>query len=278
MSRGPLPTAVPIGRQVFGTVLLEHQDAVSIVTLNRPERRNALGGGLREDLVSAMTAADDDCATRAIVLTGAGSCFCAGGDLKWILDGLESDSGRPLEDKTDPPRDTVLLSVYEARKPVIAAVNGPAFGAGMNLALAADIRIASHAARFCQSHVLRGLMPDYAGTYLLPQVVGHAKACELIYTGAIVDAQEALQLRMVNAVVEPDRMMPKALAMAATIARNAPIPIRLAKRALQRSQHGGIREALDRETAAQNICYDTQDGREGLRAFVEKRDPVFHGR
>lgn len=268
----------PIERQVFGKVLLEREGAVSIVTLNRPERRNALGEGLREDLVEAMAAADADNATRAIILTGAGNCFCAGGDLKWILAGLESDEGRPLQDKTDPPRDAALLSVYESRKPVIAAVNGPAFGAGMNLALAADIRIASSTARFCQSHVLRGLMPDYAGTYLLPQIVGHAKACELVYTGAIVDAQEALHLRMVNTVVDPEQVMPSALAMAAVIARNAPLPIRLAKRALQRYHQGGIREALDRETAAQNICYDTQDGREGLRAFVEKRDPVFHGR
>lgn len=264
-------------QQAFGTVLLERRDVVSLVTLNRPERRNALGGGLREDLVSAMAAADADKSTRAIVLTGAGSCFCAGGDLKQILSGLESDEGRPLQDKTDPPRDAALLSVYCAQKPVIAAVNGPAFGAGMNLALAADIRIASTTARFCQSHVLRGLMPDYAGTYLLPQLVGHAKACELTYTGAIVDAQEALQMRMVNAVVEPERVLTEALAMAATIARNAPLPIRLAKRALQRSQQGTIQEALDRETAAQNICYDTHDGREGLRAFVEKRDPVFLG-
>lgn len=263
--------------QVFGKVLLKREDLVSIVTLNRPERRNALGDGLREDLAEAMAAANADAATRAIILTGAGNCFCAGGDLKWILEGLESDEGRPLQDKTDPPRDAALLSVYESRKPVIAAVNGPAFGAGMNLALAADIRIASSTARFCQSHVLRGLMPDYAGTYLLPQIVGHAKACEIIYTGAIVDAQEALQLRMVNSVVNGEDVMASALAMAKVITRNAPLPVQLAKRALQRYHQGGIREALDRETAAQNICYDTEDGREGLRAFVEKRDPVFHG-
>lgn len=148
----------------------------------------------------------------------------------------------------------------------------------MNLALAADIRIASQSARFCQSHVLRGLMPDYAGTYLLPRIVGQAKACELVYTGAIIDAQEALALGMVNAVVEEAELPSRAMSMAKTIARNAPLPIRLAKRALQQSHQGGIREALDRETAAQNICFDTEDGREGLRAFLEKRDPVFTGR
>lgn len=265
-------------RHAWDSVLLECLDAVAVVTLNRPERRNALGGTLREDLVAAMERAGRDERVRAIVLTGAGSCFCAGGDLRMLLDGVQAPGGRPLRDKLEPQRDATLLAVYEASKPVIAAVNGPAFGAGMNLALAADIRIASQTARFCQSHVLRGLMPDYAGTYLLPRIVGHAKACELAYTGAIVDAQEALALRMVNAVVEPDALLPRALAMARTIARNAPLPVRLAKRALQQSHEGGIREALDRETAAQNVCFDTEDGREGLRAFLEKREPVFSGR
>ncbi len=262
----------------FGCVLVECADSVAVVTLNRPERRNALGGTIREDLVEAMAYASLNDSVRAIVLTGAGSCFCAGGDLRMLLDGVEAPGGRPLADKVSPQRDVTLLSVYEAPKPVIAAVNGPAFGAGMNLALAADIRIASQTARFCQSHVLRGLMPDYAGTYLLPRIVGHAKACELAYTGAIVDAQEALELGMVNAVVEPAQLLPKALSMACTIARNAPLPIRLAKRALAQSHQGGILEALDRETAAQNICFDTHDGREGLRAFLDKRDPVFTGR
>jgi 2-(1,2-epoxy-1,2-dihydrophenyl)acetyl-CoA isomerase len=265
-------------RHAWGSVLLECTGAVAVVTLNRPERRNALGGTLREDLVAAMERAGRDERVRAIVLTGAGSCFCAGGDLRMLLDGVQAPGGRPLRDKLEPQRDATLLSVYEAAKPVIAAVNGPAFGAGMNLALAADIRIASQTARFCQSHVLRGLMPDYAGTYLLPRSVGHAKACELAYTGAIVDAEEALALRMVNAVVAPDALLPRALAMASAIARNAPLPVRLAKRALQQSHQGGIREALDRETAAQNVCFDTEDGREGLRAFLEKRDPVFSGR
>jgi enoyl-CoA hydratase/carnithine racemase len=264
--------------QTFGSVLYEQRAQIALVTLNLPERRNALGGTLREDLVAAMAAADRDEAVRVIVLTGAGSCFCAGGDLKMILAGLESPEGRSLQDKVEPPRDRTLLSVYAARKPVIAAVNGPAFGAGMNLALAADIRIASNTARFCQSHVLRGLMPDYAGSYLLPRLVGQAKACELIYTGAIIDAHEALRLQMVNHVVEPGQLLAAALDMAQTIARNAPLPIRLAKRAVQQSHLGGIQEALDRETAAQNICFDTEDGREGLRAFVEKREPVFHGR
>ncbi|MGT2477531.1 enoyl-CoA hydratase/isomerase family protein [Paraburkholderia terrae] len=160
---------------------------------------------------------------------------------------------------------------------VIAAVNGAAMGAGMNLALAADIRIASRAAFFSQSHVRRGLMPDYAGTYLLPRAVGQSKAMELIYTGAIVESEEALRLGIVSQVVEPDELLNTARALARQIAMNAPLPIRLAKRAVQQHQQGGIREALAHETAAQNICYSTRDGVEGLRAFLEKREPTFVG-
>jgi enoyl-CoA hydratase len=259
----------------IGSVLYEVRDSVAVVTLNRGERSNALGGTLREDIIEAMNMAKDNDTIRAIILTGAGKCFCAGGDLRELYE--RATQGRPLSDKIEPVRDRTLLSVYEAGKPVIAAVNGAAMGAGMNLALAADIRIASSRAFFSQSHVRRGLMPDYGGTYLLPLTVGRSKAFELIYTGAIVDAQEALRINLVSQIVEPEDLLNTAHQMARQIADNAPLPIRLAKRAVQQSHLGDLREALAHETAAQNVCYDTQDGAEGLRAFLEKRDPVFNG-
>jgi 2-(1,2-epoxy-1,2-dihydrophenyl)acetyl-CoA isomerase len=262
-------------KHTFGSVLYEHEDGIAVVTLNRTERCNALGGTLRENLVDAMALASADETVRAIVLTGAGSAFCAGGDLHEIH--TRATQGQSLADKIEPARDRTLLAVYEASKPVIAAVNGAAMGAGMNLALAADIRIASRSAFFSQSHVRRGLMPDYGGTYLLPLAVGQSKAMELICTGAIVDAEEALHLRIVSQVVEPGELMNTAKALAHHIASNAPLPIRLAKRAVQQRQQGGIREALARETAAQNVCYGTRDGVEGLRAFLEKREPAFIG-
>ncbi|MDF3832379.1 enoyl-CoA hydratase-related protein [Cupriavidus basilensis] len=262
--------------RVFGCVLYEQRDSVAIITLNRTERSNALGGTMREDIVAAMAMANDNDQVRVVVLTGAGKAFCAGGDLREIYGRVTE--GRPLADKIEPPRDRTLLAVYEASKPVIAAVNGPAMGAGMNLALAADIRIASRTAIFSQSHVKRGLMPDYGGTYLLPTIVGQSKAFELIYTGAAIDAEDALRLQIVSQVVEPGDLMVAAMDLAQRIALNAPLPIRLAKRAVQQHHQGGMREALFRETAAQNICYDTDDGQEGLRAFLEKRDPVFVGR
>lgn len=261
---------------VLGCVLYERRANVAIITLNRTERSNALGGTIREDIVEAMARANHDDQVRVVVLTGAGKAFCAGGDLREIY--RRATEGRPLADKIDPPRDRTLLAVYEASKPVIAAVNGAAMGAGMNLALAADIRLASRTAIFSQSHVKRGLMPDYGGTYLLPLVVGHSKAFELIYTGEVIDAEEALRLQMVSRIVEPEDLMDAAMELARRIALNAPLPIRLAKCAVQQHHQGGMREALARETAAQNVCYDTDDGREGLRAFLEKREPAFVGR
>jgi 2-(1,2-epoxy-1,2-dihydrophenyl)acetyl-CoA isomerase len=161
---------------------------------------------------------------------------------------------------------------------VIAAVNGAAAGAGMNLALACDIRLASTAAKFSQAFVRRGLHPDWGGTYFLPRVVGLAKAAELIWTGEIIDAQEALRLGIVTAVHAPEELMPAAYALAGKIAAGPPIAIRLAKRSMYHNLECDLRQALEFETFAQNICFETEDAGEGIRAFVEKRPPVFRGK
>jgi 2-(1,2-epoxy-1,2-dihydrophenyl)acetyl-CoA isomerase len=190
----------------------------------------------------------------------------------------ESGRGQALLDKVAPSRDQTILAIRDAPKPIIAAVNGPAAGAGMNLALACDIRIASTTARFGETFVKRGLHVDWGGTYFLPRIVGMAKACELIFTGEIIDAAEALRLGMVSQVVAPEKLMLTVQELAHKIAAGPPIAIRLAKRALYRSQDSDLRSALEFETYAQNICHDTEDATEGIRAFVEKRAPSFQGR
>jgi 2-(1,2-epoxy-1,2-dihydrophenyl)acetyl-CoA isomerase len=222
--------------------------------------------------------ASEDPAIRAIVLTGAGRGFCSGGDVKVMNENKERGAGRPLIDKVAPSRDRTVLAMRDAPKPLIAAVNGPAAGAGMNIALACDIRIASTTARFGETFAKRGLHVDWGGTYFLPRIVGMAKACELIFTGEIIDAEEALALGIVSKVVDPEELMPSAHELAQKIAAGPPIAIRLAKRALYRSQDCDLRSALEFETYAQNICSETEDAREGITAFVEKRPPRFQGR
>src|SRR5881628_2284657 len=263
----------------YKCLLYEVKDAIATLTLNRPERLNALGDTLRDDLYDAVLRASRDADVRVMIITGAGKGFCAGGDVKAMNDTKEGRApARPLEDKVAPLRDRVLLAMRDAPKPVIAAVNGAAAGAGMNLALGCDIRLASTAAKFTQAFVKRGLHPDWGGTYFLPRIVGMAKACELIFTGEIIDAQAALRLGIVSAVHQPEELMPAAYDLARKIAAGPPIAIRLAKRALYHSLDVDLRAALEFETFAQNIASETEDAREGIRAFVEKRPAVFKGR
>src|SRR2546422_1975910 len=262
----------------YECLLYETKDRVATLTLNRPDRLNALGGTLREDLTAGLTRAIDDPDVRVIVITGAGKGFCAGGDVKAMQDANQAGRTRPLDERVAPSRDRTVLLMRDSPKPLIAAVNGAAAGAGMNLALACDIRLASTAAKFSQAFVRRGLHPDWGGTYFLPRVVGMAKACEMIFTGELIDANEALRLGIVSAVHSPERLLPATYELATKIAQGPPVAIRLARRALYRNQHEDLRAALEFETFAQNICADTEDAREGIRAFVDKREPKFSGR
>jgi enoyl-CoA hydratase/carnithine racemase len=262
----------------YKCLLYDQRDGIVTMTLNRPERLNALGDTLRQDLYDAIMRASGDPDVRVIVLTGAGRGFCSGGDVKAMNEAKRANRGRPLMEQVAPIRDQVILAMRQAPQPIIAAVNGPAAGAGMNLALACDMRLAATTARFGETFVKRGLHVDWGGTYFLPRLVGMAAACELIFTGAIIDADEALRLGIVSRVVAPEDLMPATLELARTIAAGPPIAIRLAKRALYRSQEVDLPAALEFETYAQNICSETEDAREGIRAFVEKRDPAFQGR
>jgi len=262
----------------YECLLYEVKDGIATLTLNRPDRLNALGGTLREDLHDAVTRASADPEVRVMVVTGAGKGFCSGGDVKAMNEANEGRRTRPLIEKVAPSRDRTLLAMRDAPQPIIAAVNGAAAGAGMNLALACDIRIASTAAKFSQAFVRRGLHPDWGGTYFLPRVVGLAKASELIFTGDVIDAPEALRLGLVSRLVAPEELMPTAYELARKIAAGPPVAIRLAKRALHRNAESDLRSALEFETFAQNVCSETEDAREGIRAFVEKRSPVFRGR
>jgi 2-(1,2-epoxy-1,2-dihydrophenyl)acetyl-CoA isomerase len=261
----------------YQCLLYDVKDRIATLTLNRPDRLNALGDTLREDLYDAVVKASADAGIGAIVITGAGKGFCSGGDVKSMSE-RQAAGGSPLEDKLAPVRDRCVLAMRDSPKPIIAAINGAAAGAGMNLALACDMRIASTAAKFTQAFVKRGLAPDWGGTWFLPRVVGVAKACELIFTGDVIDANEALRLGIVNAVVAPETLMAETQKLARKIADGPPVAIQLAKRAIYHSQDADLRAGLEFETFAQGICRETEDSKEGVKAFVEKRAPVFRGK
>jgi len=262
----------------YKCLLFELKDGVATLTLNRPERLNALGDTLRDDLHDAILKCSDNPDVRVIVITGAGKGFCSGGDVKAMNEAKEGRRERPLGEKIAPNRDLTLLAMRDAPQPIIAAINGAAAGAGMNLALGCDIRIASTAAKFSQAFVKRGLHPDWGGTYFLPRVVGMAKAAELIFTGELIDAQEALRLGIVSQVVAPEELLSTANQLARRIAAGPPVAIRLAKRSLYDNAERDLKSSLERETFSQNIASETEDAREGIRAFVEKRDPKLQGR
>ena len=252
-------------------------DQVAIITLNRPETLNALTPSMRQGMLDSIEAADKNGEVRVIIITGAGRGFCSGGDVKAMNEARKSGQSNELAERIAPLRDKVVLAMRNAGKPVIAAVNGAAAGAGMNIALACDIRIASSTARFGQTFARRGLHPDWGGTYFLPKLVGTAKACELIWSGRMIDANEALELGIVSQLTEPDDLMPATLELAKSFAAGPPNAIRLLKRAIYKSMEPDLREALEFETFAQNVCAATKDAREGISAFVEKREPKFTG-
>lgn len=262
----------------YQCLLYEVKDRIATLTLNRPERLNALGDTLRDDLLDAVTRAGADPEVGVVVITGAGRGFCSGGDVKSMSERNDAGQVPPPSDRFAPLRDRIVLAMRDCPKPIIAAINGAAAGAGMNLALACDLRIASSAAKFSQAFVKRGLAPDWGGSWLLPRVVGTAKACELIFTGEPIDAAQALALGVVNAVAAPEALMDETYKLARKIADAAPVAVQLSKRAIYHNADVDLRAGLEFESFAQNICKDTEDYREGVKAFVEKRAPAFRGR
>jgi enoyl-CoA hydratase/carnithine racemase len=258
-------------------VLYGKEDGIGTITLNRPEAMNALGGSMRQEILEALEAAAADREVRVIVITGSGKAFCAGGDVKEFVAGTSrADTDLPLDQR--PTRDKIVLLIQATGKPVIASVNGVAAGGGCNLALACDMRIASVRARFGEVFVRRGIHPDWGGTWFLPRLVGYARAAELIFSGEVIDAQEALRIGLVNRVVAHEELPKATREFALKFVRNAPIPIALAKKALQNYARLDLAQALDHEQIAQEICRKTEDRAEGMKSFVEKRDPVFKGK
>ncbi len=265
-------------QRAVGPVLLEvREGAVLTLTLNRPDKLNALSVDLTTALLDAFRRAAADAELRAIILTGAGRAFCAGGDLALIADARRRNAGRELEALLR-GGSQLALAICDVPLPVLAAVNGPAAGAGMNVALACDLCIASENAVFGQNFAKVGLFPDFGGTYFLPRLAGPARAAELFYTGEMISAVEAEGVGIVNHVYSLERLMEEARALAARLAAAPPIAARAVKKVLFGSDRAALERALEVEVQQQMKCFASEDCGEGLTAFFEKRPPQFRGR
>jgi len=252
------------------------REAVSTLTLNRPERLNALDKSLGQALLDALNGVAKDASVRAVVLTGAGRGFCAGGDVNLLRRARERDDPSEVEDLLKIGKQIVLV-IATMPKPVIAAVNGPAAGAGANLALACNMRVASEQASFTQSFARIGLFPDFGATYFLPRMVGPSRAAELMLTAETVQAAEALRIGLVSRVVPHERLASETELLAERLAGGPPIVARGVKHTLWVEDREQLETALDEEIRWQITCFRSADCLEGLQAFFEKRTPRFRG-
>lgn len=263
------------GSVEYQNMLWEQQDGVGIITLNRPDALNALNHQHLVELNHAVERAKYDPDVRSLVITGAGRGFCAGADVKEWGSGASDD--KPAAGWIDLAH-ALIRGIYRLPKPVVAAVNGVAVGAGCDIALAADLRVASTAARFGQAYVRVGYCPDAGGSFLLPRLVGEARAMEMIYTGRIIEADEADRIGLLNALVEPEELMSAATELAGRLAKGPTVAIGLAKQNIRRNATLSIEDALLNERRSGEICGKTEDAKEGLAATLERREANFQGR
>ena len=259
------------------TVTYAVEDHVAIITLNRPEQRNALNWDAYAKLEQHLRRAVTDTEARCVIVTGADPAFCSGDDVREIMAGpkaVSADTAPVVRHKPTP----AAMAALECDKPMIAAVNGAAVGWGMELALYADIRICSEKAKFAELFIKRGLVCDVGGFYRLPSIVGPAKAAELLFTGDVIGAEEALRIGLVSEVTPHDQLMVRARALAGRIAVNPPLALRYMKEGLRKGTYGDARELGGWAIETIRALMKTEDHREGVAAFLEKREPVFRGR
>lgn len=259
-------------------IIVDTQDGVRTLTLNRPERLNAVNDTLSTEIIQAIREASADDDVRVIVITGNGKGFCSGLDLSDYL--LRDPSSYTRHEKLDDLGwvGHQALSIVNCDKPVIGAINGIAAGAGLALALACDMRFMAAGARVTAGYIRRGLSPDAGMTYFLPRLVGQAKAAELIYTGRDIYPEEAEKLGLVNEVFSDDEFQERVMKFARELAEAPPIAMTFSKRLLAASPETDLTTILKQEFASIKLCFETKDVQEGVKAFAEKRKPVFQGK
>jgi len=260
----------------YETILFEARGPIGILTFNRPDRLNAFNTQMMRDMIAAFDLTDADDAVRCVIVTGAGRGFCAGGDLELIRDLRKRNASDELKVLLEAGKE-MCLAIATMTKPVIAAVNGPAAGGGMNLALAADMRIASDQASFAESFAKVGLYPDFGGTYFLPRIVGPALSAELFYTAETLSAEDALRLGIVNRVFPADKFEEETQKIVDVLAGAPTVALRDVKRTIVGDDRKNLETKLDEEIRLQIHCFQSEDCLEGLNAFFEKRKPNFKG-
>jgi 2-(1,2-epoxy-1,2-dihydrophenyl)acetyl-CoA isomerase len=255
------------------------KNGVATLTLNRPDRLNAMSGAMLDALLDALPRLAEDGSVGVVIVTGAGRGFCAGGDVKAMAEGREF-GGDTLEEKAQELRAKMEVSrwLHEMPKPTIAMVRGAAAGAGLSLALACDLRIASDTARFATAFARVGYSGDFGGSWFLTQLVGTARARELYYTADILDAPQALALGVVNRVVPDARLEEETQALAGKLARGPRVALRYMKRNMNAAEAGTLKDSLDLEAWHHTRTGYTDDHKEAAKAFVDKREPIFKGR
>ena len=259
-------------------IQLSRDGSIGTLTLNRPQARNAMTPEMGEEVARAVEEVRGDSALRVLVISGAGQAFSAGGDLGMLAH--DTGASERAAGMGGPPREFYkrYLSVHTLPIPTIAAINGHAIGAGLCFALACDLRIAAAEAKMGMTFTKLGIHPGMGATYFLPRLIGTARACELLFSGRIIDAHEAERLGVVGRVVPRAAFPAAVLELANEIAAAGPIAVRLVKRALYRGVESSLDDALDLESLQQSATFHTADAREGVRAVMEKRQPTFQGR
>jgi len=259
--------------QSYETVLLDRRDRVAVITINRPEKRNALNIQTRAEGAAILDELRADDSVRVVIITGAGDkAFIAGADIAEFADRTAISQREIMLERG------LFNAVDTFPKPIIAMVNGYCLGGGCEVALACDIRVASENASFGQPEINLGIIPGGGGTQRLPRLVGEGKAMEMILTGEILDAQTAFNLGLVNHVVPADQLEIKTMEIANRIAEKSPIALRLAKEAIKLASRSNLDEGLRREVDLFALCFSSADKDEGVTAFLEKRKPEFKGK
>jgi len=267
----------------YQTIILEKKENIAIVTLNRPERLNAINLQMRQELSAALEDVDKDDEMRVLVLTGAGRGFCSGGDVGGMAGGTERGAGTTggtEEMRQELPRGvgSIMLKLQKMQKPTIAMVNGVAVGAGFDLALACDLRVGSENARFVNGFIRIGLSPVEGGTWLYPRVMGLGKALEYLFTGDFMEAKEAERFGVLNRLVPADELEKETMSLARKIANGPPIAMRITKRQVYEGLGVDLETALQMIAASQNIALGSEDHKEGVTAIREKRRAEFQGK